>query len=364
VGYERRKTPEEFLRDCQAEEGQASKGYLKIFLGYASGVGKSFRMLDEARRRRDRGQDVVVAAVQPQVPVEVGAVLKKLEIIPLQQVDQGTAVDVEKVLVRHPAVCFIDGLAYDNPPGSRNATRWQDAKELVHAGIKVIASVNIQYVAELQEQVEAITGKHVTQMVPIAFIKSADEIEIVDAPAIEPMERTPGEQASAQVRQQQLLRLREMALVLAADVVDQQLNTYLECQGIKQRFGTVERILMCFSPEVNAEQMIATARMIAQKFYGEAIAVYVNQPQLSSSQREALDQKLALARAAGAKVEILKGPEPVDTILEYARTQGITQLFIGHSHRSNLWSQISGNRIDRFVRQSRGMDVRIFPKNP
>ena len=137
TGEPRRKTPEELLREIETEEPVRKRGYLKIFLGYASGVGKSFRMLDEARRRRERGQNVVVGAVQPQVPQEVASVLEKLEVIPLKQIDGGTAVDVEALLRRHPAVCFIDGLAYDNPPGSRNPTRWQDIQELLNAGIKV-----------------------------------------------------------------------------------------------------------------------------------------------------------------------------------------------------------------------------------
>src|SRR5437764_1075912 len=177
-----RKTPEDFLRECQAEEAAVREGRLKIFLGYASGVGKSFRMLDEARRRRERGQDVVVGAVQPQVPPEVEALLPKLEVIPLKQFGDGVAIDVDALIRRRPAVCFIDGLAYDNPPGSRNPTRWQDIQDLLNAGIKVVASINIQYVSELSEQVERITGKRVSQTVPVSFIKSADEIEIVDAP--------------------------------------------------------------------------------------------------------------------------------------------------------------------------------------
>src|SRR5437763_12641478 len=109
-----RKTPEDFLRECQAEEAAVAKGRLKIFLGYASGVGKSFRMLDEARRRRERGQDVVVGAIQPRVPQEIEALLQNLEVIPLKKVDDGTAIDLETLIHRHPVVCFIDGLAYNN----------------------------------------------------------------------------------------------------------------------------------------------------------------------------------------------------------------------------------------------------------
>src|SRR5690242_4003091 len=120
----RRKTPEDFLREADAGEPHPKKGYLKIFLGYASGVGKSFRMLDEARRRRERGQDVVVAAVQPNVPPEVASLLGRLEVIPLKTAGDCSAIDVDSVLRRRPAVCFIDGLAYKNPAGARNATRW------------------------------------------------------------------------------------------------------------------------------------------------------------------------------------------------------------------------------------------------
>src|SRR2546421_7781546 len=189
-----RKTPEDFLRECQAEEAAVAKGRLKIFLGYASGVGKSFRMLDEARRRRERGEDVVVGAIQPKVPQEVETLLQRLDVIPLKTFGQDSAMDVEALIRRHPAVCFIDGLAYDNPPGARNPTRWRDVQELLKAGISVISSVNIQYVAELREQVDAITGKHVTQTVPIAIIKSSGEIEIVDAPPAQPIERLPEQQ--------------------------------------------------------------------------------------------------------------------------------------------------------------------------
>src|SRR6185436_13987673 len=135
-GELRRKTPEEALRECQAEEAAAlRKGHLKIVLGYASGVGKSFRMLDEARRRRQRGQDVVIGAIQPQVPPEVGELLPKLEVIPLLTIDHKTAIDVAAIIRRRPAVCVIDGLAYNNPPGLRNPTRWQDVQDLLNEGI-------------------------------------------------------------------------------------------------------------------------------------------------------------------------------------------------------------------------------------
>ncbi len=356
-----RKTPEELLRECQAEEAAAKKGHLKIFLGYASGVGKSFRMLDEARRRRERGQDVAVGSIQPQVPPEIEALLKNLEVIPLKKVDSGTAIDVETLIRRHPVVCFIDGLAYNNPPGLRNPTRWQDVQDLLNAGIKVIASINIQYVAELQKEVEAITGKHVTETVPVSFIKSADEIEIVDARPEEPMDRPPEEQAEAQKREQRLSRLRELALVLAADVVDHQLSEYLECHGLKQQFGANERILVCITPRANMQEMMEMAQIIAQRFHGELTVAYVNQPNISSVDQAALDARLAIASAAGAHIEILEGDDPADILLEFARSRGITQLFVGHSQRTGL-SRLWGSPIEKLIRDSRGMDVRVFPQ--
>jgi len=359
----RRKTPEDFLRECQLEEQLAAKkGYLKIFLGYASGVGKSFRMLDEARRRRERGQDVVVGAVQPKVPLEVEALLRKLEVIPLKQIEHAAAIDVDAILKRRPAVCFIDGLAYNNPPGSRHPTRWQDVQELLNAGIKVIASINIQYVAELRQEVERITGKSIRETVPVSFIKSADEIEIVDAPPEEPIERTPEAQVDARRREQRLSKLRELALVLAADVVDHQLEDYLHQHNISQHLGTHERILVCITPRANVQDMIETARVIAESFHAELIAAYVHQPDISPADQAALDEKLETARAVGARIEILEGEDPVSAILDFAKSKGITQLFIGHSQRSGIGARLWGNPVDKLIEHSAGMDVRVFPQ--
>jgi two-component system sensor histidine kinase KdpD len=358
VMHQRRKTPEEILREVEAG---VEKGYLKIFLGYASGVGKTLRMFDEARRRRSRGQDVVLGATQPRMSPEAESLVRDLEVIPLKEMGQGTVIDVEALVQRHPEVCFVDGLAYNNPAGARNQTRWEDVRELVQAGIKVVASVNIQYIAELQMQVEAITGKHVTQTVPIAFISSADEIEIVDAPPLEALTRTPDEQAGLERRQRQLLKLREMALVLAADVVDHQLTSYLECHGIKQQFGAQERILVCITADSNAEEMLETARLIALRFYAELVVVNVDQPEISSVERAAVDEKLSLARAAGARVEILHGKDPISTVMAFARSRGMTQVYVGHSRSSGFWSRLFGTSVDRLVQLSRGMDVRIFP---
>jgi len=360
----RRKTPEEYLRECQAEEEAASPkrgGHLKIFLGYASGVGKSFRMLDEARRRRERGQDIVVGAMQPDVPAEVAPLLQRLEVIPLKSVGGAAAINVDALIQRHPAACIIDGLAYDNPPGSRNPSRWQDVKDLLEAEINVIASINIQYIFELRDQVEAITGKHVNQTVPLNFIRSADEVEIVDAPPEEPMERSPDEREQVQKRQERLSKLRELALVVTADIVDYQLNDYLERHGIKQQFGAHERILVCATPRANMQEMMEFAQIIAKRFHGELIVAYVKQANISPEDQSALDARLAIANAAGAHIEILEGGDPADTILEFARSRGITQLFVGHSQRTGL-ARLKGSPLDKLIWEGHGIDVCVFPQ--
>jgi two-component system sensor histidine kinase KdpD len=318
-------------------------------------------MLDEARRRCERGQNIIVGAVQPKVPREVEGLLQKLEVIPLKRVDGGTAIDVDAIIRRRPTVVVIDGLAYNNPPGSRNPTRWQDVQQILDSTIKVIGSINIQYVAELREQVEAITGKHVTETVPVSFINNADEIELVDAPPVEPMQGSPDEEEEARVRAERLAKLRELALVLAADVVEHQLNVYLEGHGISQHFGAQERILVCVTPRANVQEMVEEAQIVAARFHGELIAAYVKQPDLSAQYQLALNARLEIARAAGARIEILEGDDPADALLDFARSHGVTQLYVGHSQRTGM-ARLRGSPLDKLIWHGRGMDVRVFPQ--
>src|ERR1700733_7081581 len=210
----RRRTPEELLQQIQAEDDYERRGRLKVFLGYASGVGKSFRMLDEGRRRRERGQDGVVGAIQPKTAPDIEGVLSKLEVIPLREMDGVYVMDTPAILRRRPSVCLVDGLAYDNPAGSPNASRWQDVNELLDAGISVISSVNIQYIDDLRERVERVTGKHVTQTVPRSFLNSADEIVVVDAPPEMCIARDGQIGGGTAGPEQKLSELREIALLL------------------------------------------------------------------------------------------------------------------------------------------------------
>jgi two-component system sensor histidine kinase KdpD len=356
-----RPNPEELLRKVQADERRESRGRLKIFLGYASRVGKSLRMFDEGRRRKERGQDVVVGALQSGVTPEIQEILNRLEVVPsIAATHAGRdyySMDMPALFRRHPQVCLIDGLAYDNPPGSRNPHRWQDVSELLDRGIAVITAVNLQHICEQQSAVERITGKRANNSIPEAFLQEADEIEVVDAPPEALVDRTGANKIPDSRR---LAELRELALLLAADVVDRQLQEYLDSHGVAARWGAQERVLVCLTARSNAADMLRSGQRNKLRFHGALLAAYVEQPDLRPQDRELLDQNLALAREMGAEVHCLKGGDFVDAILAFAHEQRITQLFLGHTGRTGrAW--LTRSPIDRLIDGAEGFDVRLFP---
>jgi two-component system, OmpR family, sensor histidine kinase KdpD len=346
---DRRPSPDELLRRLECQEAEAGRGRLKIFLGYAPRVGKSIRMFDEGCRRKKRGQDVVVGAIQPRGAEQVSEKIAVLEVM-------GTdALDIDCILKRKPEVCLVDELAVDNPPGSRHPQRWQDVEELLENGINVITALNIQYIAERQDEIERITGKRAAHAVPMRFICSAGEIEVVDVPEVELIE------AGGSTETRPLSQMRELALCLAAEVIEGQLVRYMDLHGIRQAWGTQERILVCITPRSNAKAMIESGRRNAERFHGHLLAAYGAQPNLSRHDQETLDANLELARKVGAETHILQGPSPVDEIIRFAQEHRITQIFIGHSQRTR-WLPMARNAVDRLIESAEGMDVRIFPQ--
>ena len=344
-----RPSPEELLRRVEAEELQAGRGRLKVFLGYAPRVGKSVRMLDEGFRRKKRGQDVVIGSIQPRGLGELQNRLGNLEVV-----GDGT-LDLDAILKRKPQVCLVDELALSNPTGRRHAKRWEDVMELLDNGITVLTALNLQHVAEQQDAVERVTGKRAANAVPEDFIRRADEIVVVDAP---PEELMPGRPQSSQI--EEFSQLRELALLLAAEVVERQLQRYMDLHGIQQSWGTQERILVCITPRSNARQMIESGSRNATSFHGQLFAVYVSQPDLTREMQESLEANLDLARKLGAEIHIIENGDPIDAILEFARSHRITQIFAGHSQRRR-WSLWKANPLDRLIQAAEGIDVRIFP---
>src|SRR5262245_47856682 len=351
---ESHRDPEALLRQVEAAERAAHRGQLKIFLGYASGVGKSFTLFDEGRRRRHRGEDVVVVATQPDSSHEVLELVRQLEVIQTNSMDGVPVIDVPAILRRRPQVCLVDGLAYNNPPAARHSKRYEDVEELLESGIAVLTSINLEYIAEEQEFVRSVVGRMraETNTVPQQFIDRADEVVVVDAPT----------GADTGMEGQPLSQLRRRTLLLTADVVDRQLETYLRLNGIQSTWGTQERILVCMTPRANASRMLASGRRNADRFHGELFAIYVMQENLTAEDRMALERNVTLARAQHAHIETLEGKDPVRTILEYARAHAITQIFVGHHLRRGWRNRLGGTPLDRLIRDAEGMDVRVFPQ--
>jgi two-component system sensor histidine kinase KdpD len=341
-----RRDPERLLEEIEREERREKRGRLKIFLGYASGVGKSAKMLAEGLRRRERGEDVVIGAVQPQSSVEIQRFLSQHEIIPTLKVADKDVIDIERIMRRHPQVVVIDGLAYTNPPGSLHAERWQEIEGLLEAGISVITSINLHYIRELQDEVSSITGKRPTDTVPMDFLKRADDIEIIDAPS-----------------EANLSRLREMALLVAAEVVESELRHYFQTHHIEEIWGTQERILVGITPRSDAKPVLESGRRNVDRFHGELFVAYVRQPDVSSQDQAALEKNLAIAREYGATIQVLEGhQDPVKALITFAQEIGITQIFIGHSMRKGWWHKLRGNPVERLIDLAEGIDVRVFPQ--
>ncbi|MES1261414.1 MAG: hypothetical protein ABUS49_06725 [Acidobacteriota bacterium] len=352
-----RPNPDELLRQIQAQETNDARGRLKIFLGYAPRVGKSIRMFDEGARRVKRGQDVVVGAIQTRGLHELEELIRDIEIVPPLRIGGGETIDVEAILKRSPYLCLIDELARENPPGSRNAHRWQDVEDLRAAGINVAGAMNLQHVCEQQDAVERITGRRAANSVPASFLHSADELVIVDVPTGE-LARQDGH---SNLTPAQLSELRELALLVAAQAVEEQLQRYMEAHGIKQSWGTQERILVCITPRSSARAMLESAARARARFHGQMFVVYVRQDDLSREQEETLEENLNYARQLDGDVHILEGTDAIGRILEFAREERITQLFVGHTQRGK-WKFWAPRPVDRLIRGAEGMDVCLFPQ--
>lgn len=348
-----RPDPEELLRRIQDQERHACRGRLKVFLGYAPRVGKSLRMFDEGLRRKKRGQDVVIGAVQSRGSDAVESFVCQLELVPPKMIGDQETIDVAGVVARHPQVVLIDELARDNPPGAANPHRWQDVEQIRDAEINVVAAINLQHIFEQQDEVEKITGRRARNSVPEAFLETADEIVIVDVPA-EDLGQHPTLNADT------LTQLRELALLVAAQVVEKQLQRYMDAHGILQSWGTQERILVCITPRSNAKRMIESGARAASRFHGQLFAVWVKQAGLTREADEIVQSNLDYARKLGAEVHILEGDDAMDAIIRFAQECRITQLFIGHSQQPG-WKFWAANPVDRLIQAAEGMDVRIFP---
>jgi two-component system, OmpR family, sensor histidine kinase KdpD len=351
-------------------------GQLRIYLGAAAGVGKTYAMLSEGHRRAERGADVVVAFVETHGREHTAALLDDLEVIPrAQRSYRGTAfeeMDLDAVLARKPEIALVDEFAHTNVPGSRNAKRWQDVQELLAAGIEVISTVNIQHLESLNDVVQKITGVPQRETVPDAMVRAADQVELVDMTP-EALRRRmahgniyPPEKIDAALtnyfRTGNLTALRELALLWLADKVDEGLQRYREAHGILGTWEARERVVVALTGGPEGEQLIRrAARIAARTTGGDLLAMHVTRSDgLTGADPSALAAQRRLVESLGGTYHQVVGDDIPDALLNFARAENATQLVLGASRRNWVTALLTGPGIGaRTIRGSGDIDVHI-----
>lgn len=374
---ERRPDPDALLKRVRAEEARQHRTTLKIFFGFAAGVGKTFAMLESARRLREEGVDVVVGYIETHGRKETAALLEGLEVLPRRAVPYRGATledfDLDLALSRRPAVILVDELAHTNAPGLRHAKRWQDVLDLLDAGVEVHTTLNVQHLESLNDVVEQITAVRVRETVPDALLERADEIELIDLPPEDLLERLREgkvyvpEQATRSMehffRRGNLLALRELALRRTAERVDADMRAYREEHDIRRVWPTSERILVCVGPAPASARLVRAGARMAAGLRAEWVAAYVEltaAAPLAPADRERLDEHLHLAESLGGEVVRLSGVRVSEALLEYARAHHVTRIILGKPTHPRIRDLVRGSLLDEVVRGSGDIDVHVI----
>jgi two-component system sensor histidine kinase KdpD len=376
-----RPDPDALLRRIRAEDERQRRAKLRVYLGYAPGVGKTFAMLSAAREMHDAHTEVVVGVVETHGRYDTAALVLGLEILPRRIVEyRGKNIeefDLDAALARRPKVLLVDELAHTNAEGSRHAKRWQDVLELLDAGIDVHTTLNIQHIESLNDVVAQITGVRVRETVPDAILARADEIELVDVPPEELLGRLRegkvylSEQAARAVdnffRRGNLLALRELALRRAADRVDLDLLAHREEHAIETTWPTQERIVVCVGPAPASARLVRAAARMGAGLRAPWTAVYVEHlgvAPMAEADRKRLEAHLRLAESLGGEVVRLTGTKISEALLDYARKQNVTRIIIGKPTHSRLRDLVRGSLLDEVVRGSGDIDVHVISGDP
>jgi len=380
-GDDIRPTPEAMLKLAQAEEVTAELGKLKIFLGYAAGVGKTYGMLEAARQRKKDGRDVVAGYVESHGRAETDALLDGLEILPRKEVPYlGVALpelDLDAILSRKPQIVLVDELAHSNAPGSRHEKRWQDVEEILEAGIDVYTTVNIQHFESLNDVVAQITGITVRETVPDRLLDLAFEIKLIDIPPEDLLQRLhegkvyiPDQAAQAIekfFRPGNLMALRELSLRRTAARVDDQMRAYMETQSITGPWPTAERLLVCVSGSPYSEKLIRATCRLAEELKAQWFTVYIETPaggRHVQENRERIWQNLRLAEGLGAQIATVTASDVTDAVMEYASRHNITKIVMGKPNKPRWREIIRPPVADRIIRRSGAVDVVIVSFEP
>ncbi len=361
---------------------RGKRGRLKLYIGFAAGVGKTYRMLEEAHALRSRNVDIVIGFVETHGRNETARLVEGLEVVPRRRIEyRGVEVEemsLNNILKRKPSVAIVDELAHTNVPGSRNRKRYQDALELVDAGINVIGAFNVQHLESLKDVVERVTGVAIRETVPDSFLKRADQVVNLDLSVEDLQERLRAGKIYADdkvpwalahfFKDQNLAHLRELALREVAESVE---RTSAAQPALPEPKGNGEsgrsrtRVMVCLSSgSPRAATLVRKGSRLAGRLSTDWFVVFVETPDETPDQIEAEAQRylmahIDLARELGAEVVRLHGPDPVPAIMDFARSHSVGHIVVGRSHQA-YWRQVLGRSVPlRLVREAGGLDVHV-----
>jgi two-component system sensor histidine kinase KdpD len=372
-----RPDPDALLARIQQEPQARTHGRLKIFFGAAPGVGKTYKMLSEARDKQAAGVDVVVGVAETHDRAETETLLRGLEVLPRREVAYRGIVlrefDLDAALLRRPQLILVDELAHTNAPDSRHAKRWQDVMELLDAGIDVYSTVNVQHVESLNDVVAQITGVAVRETVPDSIMERADEIELIDLEPEELLQRlregkvyVPQQAEHAAhnfFRKGNLIALRELALRRTADRVDEQMRSYRSDRAIATVWPTQERVLVCIHASPTAGRLVRTGRRLAVQLRAPWYVIYVETPaelRRPDAEREDAVKALRLAEQLGGEATTLTGDRVANEILAFARRHNISKIVLGKPRRSRWHEFLFGSTVDTVIRRGGEIDVYVI----
>jgi two-component system sensor histidine kinase KdpD len=354
-------------------------GRLRVYLGAAPGVGKTYRMLEDAHLMRRQGIDVAIGLIEAHGRADTAALIGGLEIIPLQEIQYRSVtlreMNVEAILARHPTWCVVDELAHSNVPGSRNRKRYEDVLELLDAGINVMTAMNVQHLETLNDAVARSSSTQIRETVPDSFLRRANEVVNVDITIDELRDRlrqgkiySPEkvEQALANFfRKGNLNMLRELALRTTAEQVGTAAAEYRRTQGLEQA-PIPEKVMVCLSPRAGMERLVRVGARIAGRLATNWFVVYVETPDSDHRHGDPaafarLEEYQRMARDLGAQVVNLRDKKVADALIEFARKENISHVVFGQSARSRWEIFLGGSIINRFLNEMRDTTVQVVP---
>ncbi|WP_263377018.1 histidine kinase [Granulicella aggregans] len=365
------KTPEEWLAHTDPEK---MRGTLKLFLGYAPGVGKTYSMLSEAIRRKERGEDIVVGIVETHGRARTAELVEKMEVIPRRQIEyRGVPfdeMDLDAILARRPQIVLVDELAHTNIEGSRNAKRWQDVQELLQAKIDVLSTINVQHIETVAPTVQRVTGVEIRETVPDWVIQQADEVVMADLTpeALQERMRRGDIYPVARVerslsnffRRGNLIALRELALQHVSKAVDKTLTSYMDAHHIRDNWAVRERVLVCISANPRARYLIARGARLAEAVEGELYVLHVEgDRELDEESRRALENNVQFAANLKAQVVRVTAKSVPLAAAQLVREKRITQVIFGRSQIKGLRKYFYYYAIQRFLSDVPTVDVHI-----